>query len=115
MTEDEQKDLYQKLGSRIKDLREKANLKQGAFAELLNLTRASIVNIEKGRQRPPIHLLWDVSRILKVDVIEILPNQSKPDDISKDWKAAINNTAKGDNETKDKLTQFIEDISSNEA
>ena len=46
----EQNKFYVILGYRIREARIKANLKQETFATFLSLSRASIVNIEKGIQ-----------------------------------------------------------------
>ncbi|KAA9331155.1 helix-turn-helix domain-containing protein [Adhaeribacter soli] len=76
---EEEKEFYTNLGLRIKALREKSNLKQESFAQLLGLSRASVVNIEKGRQNPSFFLINRMTKILgvtfddliiKVDLIE---------------------------------------------
>ena len=118
MTEHELTSLYEKLGFRIKDLREEAHIKQSVFAEILGLSRASIINIEKGRQRPSLHLLLQMSRALNVQmtyIIEPLQNDISvvsEQDIAnlKRWKKAIKYST-GDNiETAKKLTSFITDV-----
>lgn len=38
------------------------------FAEKLGLSRASIVNIEKCRQKPTIHLLYEISLLAQIDM-----------------------------------------------
>lgn len=66
--------LYDDIGARIKDARNKASLNQDALGEFLGLTRASIVNIENGRQRPSIHLLLKMAQVLDVAFNELVPN-----------------------------------------
>jgi transcriptional regulator with XRE-family HTH domain len=39
----------------------------------VGLSRASIANIETGRQRIPLHHLYTLARALKVDVYALLP------------------------------------------
>lgn len=65
--------FYEQIGERIRNFRLSANISQEVFSELLNMTRASVVNIEKGRQRPSIFLLITIARILKVDYIDLIP------------------------------------------
>jgi transcriptional regulator with XRE-family HTH domain len=69
-TEDQ---FYEEIGVRIRNYRLSANIGQEMFAELLNLTRASVVNMEKGRQRPSIFQLIRIANILKVDYIDLVP------------------------------------------
>jgi len=69
-TEDQ---FYEEIGTRIRNYRLSANMGQEMFAELLNLTRASVVNMEKGRQRPSIFQLIRIANILKVDYIDLVP------------------------------------------
>ncbi len=118
MTEQEESLLYTQLGYRIKDLRESAQIKQGAFAQLFGLSRASIVNIEKGRQRPTILFLWQISKILNIEVgviIQPLEIQVKhnTERLSPEWKKAINKSAKDSPEAKRKITDFLKEVTSN--
>jgi len=78
MTEDEKDYFYKSLGDNIRIAREKAGLKQGAFAELIGLSRTSVVNIEKGRQHLPFHLAGVIARVLKITYNDFIP-ASKPD------------------------------------
>lgn len=65
--------FYEQIGERIRNFRLNAGIKQEVFSELLNMTRASVVNIEKGRQRPSIYLLLTIANILNVDYIDLIP------------------------------------------
>lgn len=65
--------FYEQIGERIRNYRLSAGLGQEVFSELLNMTRASVVNIEKGRQRPSIFLLISIARILNIDYIDLVP------------------------------------------
>ena len=48
-------------------------MNQAEIAQAIGLTRASIANIETGRQRIPLHHLYSLARALKVDVYALLP------------------------------------------
>lgn len=65
--------LYELIGDKIRQARSEAGVSQEVLAEYLSLTRASIVNIEKGRQRPSIYLLILIADILKIDYIDLVP------------------------------------------
>lgn len=113
MIDVEQYRFYQMLGERIKAARHKAGLKQETFASFLQLSRASIVNIEKGRQHPPIYLLWVIAKVLNIEVIELLPQFTVSEKADPVWKKLIAQQVKGDKEiNKTKLLGFIEEIQS---
>ncbi len=113
MTDQEVALLYTFLGFRIKDLREKAEIKQDVFADNLGLSRASIINIEKGRHKPSLHLLLHMCKILKVDVSAILDplNTSCLNGRSfeqGDWEQQIVSFSDNNSDTIQKLTEFVE-------
>ena len=58
-------------GSEIKALREKVNLSQAVFAQLLNLTTGYVSQLERGVKRPsgPAVVLLDVIRRKGIDAI----------------------------------------------
>lgn len=66
-------ELYSQIGNRIRKLRIEKKLSQTRLAEIIGLTRTSITNIEKGRQKLLIHTLWDLAEALGTDPREILP------------------------------------------
>ena len=76
MTELEKKSLCRKLGQNIKSTRLKAGITQIEFSKLLDLSRPSVVNIENGRQLPPLNVIFDIAKILNAEVEELLRNIS---------------------------------------
>lgn len=74
MTESNKRKFYEELGFVLSDARKNANLSQELLAEKIGMSRVSIVNIEKGRQAPPLHLLWSLSKIVGKDLSELIPN-----------------------------------------
>jgi transcriptional regulator with XRE-family HTH domain len=68
MSEQELKIFYSLLSSKIIEVRKQLKLTQQAFADELHISRASIVNIEKKRQKPTIHLLFKISILGNVDM-----------------------------------------------
>lgn len=111
MTENNKNSFYILVGSAIQKARKKANMSQEIVAEKLEMSRASIVNIEKGRQRPPLHLLWSLSKILKMPIHELIPDfQIKNNDIKPGFEKAIkHSTEKGliQKDSGEKLSKFI--------
>ncbi len=65
--------LYRLLGERLKRRREEMHISQGQLAEKIKVLRTSVTNIEAGRQRPPLHLLYDLCDVLGIEVASILP------------------------------------------
>ncbi len=70
--------FYAEMGRRIKNERNKKNLSQEDLATVVNLTRTSITNIEKGRQKPLAHTLWDIARKLSIDINSLFPSVDEP-------------------------------------
>jgi transcriptional regulator with XRE-family HTH domain len=64
--------FYREFGERLRRGRE-GRLSQSQLADRVGLSRASIANIERGRQRVPLHMLRVFARELGVDPIELLP------------------------------------------
>lgn len=65
--------FYEELGQRIAIERLSAGVKQEDLANFLELSRASVVNIEKGRQRPSTFLLMNIARYLDIDFNKLIP------------------------------------------
>lgn len=65
--------LYEAIGNNIRRIRLRRGITQEALAGLTSLSRASIANIEKGRQRLLVHTLWEIARALDVDPGELFP------------------------------------------
>jgi transcriptional regulator with XRE-family HTH domain len=65
--------FYEKLGGRIAEARKRARLTQVRLAELLGLSRTSVVNIERGRQPLAAHSLVAVADALGASVVDLLP------------------------------------------
>ncbi len=65
--------FYAALGDRIRTARLRCGLSQEELARQVSLTRTSVTNIEKGRQKVLVHTLVDAARVLKVPVESLLP------------------------------------------
>jgi transcriptional regulator with XRE-family HTH domain len=67
--------FYQEVGRRIREARKrrKPSLTQEELAKLVSLTRTSITNVEKGRQKFLLHTLADIAAALHVEPASLLP------------------------------------------
>lgn len=79
MNQQQRNRLYQVLGERLREYRTAKGLTQEQLASKIELTRTSVVNIEQGRQHPPLHLLFQISEALEVDLYNFIP---KPADFN---------------------------------
>lgn len=66
--------FYLEVGRKIRAAREDRGLTQDALASLVSLTRTSITNIEKGRQKLLLHTLVDVAVALNIPPLKLLPD-----------------------------------------
>lgn len=64
--------ITQKLGNRIKELREKAKLSQLALAQKAGLDLTTINEIENGNRDPMFKTLWKIANALGVKTDELI-------------------------------------------
>lgn len=69
-----EKALYLEIGARLKQRRSERGTTQDELADAVGLLRTSIANIESGRQRTPIHVLYNLCLALATDLEAILPS-----------------------------------------
>lgn len=103
--------FYKNLGESIRDLRKKEKLSQETLANHLNLSRISIVNIEKGKQKVQIYTLYNIAKYLKVSMDNLMPERSV-DIISNKIMEKVNK-AGGDNSSIEKVKDFIDNLDNN--
>lgn len=65
--------MYKEVGRLVRAHRIKQNLSQMDLARRVGHTRTSITNIEAGRQRLPLDLLFNFANVLGLEVRELLP------------------------------------------
>ncbi|QSO48470.1 helix-turn-helix domain-containing protein [Alicyclobacillus mengziensis] len=65
--------LYKIIGQRLRELREQKQFTQGDLSVRVNLTRASVANIELGKQKIQIDTLYRFAEVLESTPHEILP------------------------------------------
>jgi transcriptional regulator with XRE-family HTH domain len=71
--------FYKEVGRLIREARtrRKPRMTQETLAELVSLTRTSITNVEKGRQKFLLHTLVEIAGVLEVTPQSLLPQTTK--------------------------------------
>ncbi|HNX29170.1 MAG TPA: helix-turn-helix transcriptional regulator [Syntrophomonadaceae bacterium] len=59
------------MGNRLKELREKASMTQEDLAIRAQVSRQTIISLEKGKYNPSITLAYKLSRIFGVSIEEL--------------------------------------------
>lgn len=105
--------LYGAIGERVTRARGTTGLSQAKLAAKVGVTRASIVNIERGRQRAPIHLLWQIAAALGTEASKLIPSprelaaRDAPVQLDAKVVASIERAARDDPAKRRLLTDFI--------
>lgn len=76
MPEPVDRQLYTEIGRRIAIARRQRSTRlvsQEDLAKGIGLSRTSVVNIERGRHRIQIHVVYAIARVLDVEVSDLLP------------------------------------------
>ncbi|WP_165362878.1 helix-turn-helix domain-containing protein [Promicromonospora panici] len=68
-------DFYSELGSRVREARRAIGLTQSALAQAAGLTRASVANIEAGRQKILAHHLVSIAAATGTKPEALLPGR----------------------------------------
>jgi transcriptional regulator with XRE-family HTH domain len=69
--------VYREFGKRLASERSRKGLTQAQLADLVGLSRASITNIERGRQRVQLHLVYSFANALQTPAGALLPRGSR--------------------------------------
>lgn len=65
--------LYRHIGAAVRQRREALAMTQTQLATAAGVLRTSIVNLEAGRQRVPLHTLYAICAVLGLELAEVLP------------------------------------------
>ena len=72
-------ELYRRLGRLVAKRRDELDLTQGEVAEKIGLSRASLANLENGRQRIMVHQLFALVNALKLEsILDLVPATWEP-------------------------------------
>lgn len=89
-------DFYQALGLKIHDARDRLKMTQAQLGASLvpPSTRASIANIENGKQRVLSHTLVQLAEVLETEVGKLIPAETPPrptlSDVESELKRKLN-------------------------
>jgi len=64
--------LQQKIGNRIRELRESKGISQQNLAAICNFEKANLSRIEAGRTNPTISTLYKISQALEVKIADLV-------------------------------------------
>ena len=64
--------MYKELGNKIELLRKRRNLRQDDLANVLNISRSQISNLEKGRRGINLEQLITLCNYFKIDILYFL-------------------------------------------
>ena len=82
-------ELYRRLGRAVADRRRELRLTQSDIAEKLGLSRASLANLENGRQRIMVHQLFALVNALRLQsILELVPEAWVPPEPLPDIKVS---------------------------
>lgn len=68
--------LYRQIGERLRRVRGEIGVTQEQLAGAVGVLRTSITNIEAGKQKPPLHLLYKICATLGIEMTSVLPANS---------------------------------------
>lgn len=110
--------FYRLIGQRIREARKRIpKLSQARLAEKLAVSRASVVNIEAGRQHAPLHLLWQIAVELQTELALLIPNQqeysahgAEPERLDEATVAKIEAAVGDDPEAMRLLAKFVSSV-----
>jgi transcriptional regulator with XRE-family HTH domain len=74
VTDDPADRFYRLFGANVRAARSNADMTQDTLARKIGMTRSSVANLEAGRQRIPLHLLYEIASALRVEPRELLPD-----------------------------------------
>ena len=66
-------EIYKSIGGMIRRRRKKLHLTQGQLAAQVGISRASLANIETGRQSVVVHQVYSIAAALELDPSDLLP------------------------------------------
>jgi len=107
--------LYEMVGAEIRGARVRTTprMSQATVAKRLGISRASMVNIEAGRQHAPLHLLWRIAEILDTELALLVPSRAEylkcwdVGDLEPAVAEFIESYSDGDPATRRMLTDFV--------
>ena len=70
-------ELHKHIGEALREHRKQAGMTQLELAKKVGLLRTSITNIEAGRQKAPLHVIYNICIALDIEVCAVLPTNAE--------------------------------------
>lgn len=112
MTQTERNRLYNIIGERICKVRQTKGFSQQEFSIKLRISRASVVNIEKGRQHAPLHVLWLMADALDTEIHQLIPH---PEDLKfelddSSLRKQVREQVGNNEEVENRVVEFVQSV-----
>jgi len=105
--------FYEELGGLIKTERLTRKITQDDLAYQLDLTRASIINLEKGRHKPSVYQIIIIAKYFNMDYTKLIPmpinipGEEKKKIASADLSKMVSDQGEVDSSTKKTIQDFL--------
>lgn len=88
--------LQRGIGDAVRRARKQKNVRQRELANDVHCSRATLVNIEHGKQQPTIELLFRIARYLKCPYKDLLPTEEDLEKLKTDISEPVMTDKKED-------------------
>jgi len=100
--------LYRHIGTTIKQRRKRLGWSQERLAKQMATSRASLANIETGRQNVLVHQLYNFAAVLDLKIEDLLLPVEKPNSVSSQSDFPLPNDLS--RAQKEQLTRLLNDV-----
>jgi DNA-binding XRE family transcriptional regulator len=69
--------LYRRIGESVRRRRKEVGMTQSQVAAEVGVLRTSVTNIETGRQKAPLHLLFKICAALGIETSTVIPENAE--------------------------------------
>jgi transcriptional regulator with XRE-family HTH domain len=71
------RDLNRRVGERIQERRRQLEMTRTQLADAAGVLRTTVANIETGRQRIPLHILYKIAASLDMEAYDLMPPKAE--------------------------------------
>jgi len=99
--------LYEVIGRRVRQARERQQLKQEEVAARVGLSRATITQVESGHQKLPLQSLYLIAAALGAAIFDLLPTVDELSSTNQDILARVSTDPNLKDDERAALTKFF--------
>lgn len=99
--------LYEVLGQRVRQVRERQQLKQEDLAARVGMSRATITQVENGQQKVHLQSLYLIAAALGAAIADLLPTISELSSTDRDILARVSSDPNLKDDGRAALTEFF--------